>query len=72
MYDHQLKALREINMKTAVAALLDAPDVYAEVFLIKKQLGFAAFSGEPAALPSKLKYWVNTGLGIITASSGVG
>ena len=24
-----------------------------EVFLIKKQLGFAAFSDEPAALPSK-------------------
>ena len=27
--------------------------VYAEVFLIKKQLGFSAFSSEPAALPSK-------------------
>ena len=33
VYDHQLKALREINMKTAVAALVDAPgEVYAEVF----------------------------------------
>ena len=37
VYEHQLKTMREINTKTTVAALVDAPDIYAEVFLAKKQ-----------------------------------